>query len=107
MEYLNQTRVRGVIGNARVQAIGDTEMVTFSVATEHAFKDGDGAVVVDTTWHLVKAYKKAGMPDFGELQKGTRVEVDGRLRNIHYIAANGEDRTMTEILADNLSIVRQ
>jgi hypothetical protein len=49
MEMLNQVHVRGIVGNARVQKIGDTEMVRFSVATDHAYTNRHGEKVVEVT----------------------------------------------------------
>lgn len=49
MEMLNQVHVRGIVGNARVQKIGDTKMVRFSVATDHAYTNRSGEKVVEVT----------------------------------------------------------
>ena len=49
MEMLNQVHVRGIVGNARVQKIGDTEMIRFSVATDHAYTNRSGEKVVEVT----------------------------------------------------------
>ena len=70
MEQLNSVTLRGIIGNARIQNIGDTEMARFSVATDHAFKSDR-------------------MPDFTALVKGAGVEVKGRLRNNRFTDSNG------------------
>ena len=39
MKQLNSVILRGIIGNARIQNIGDTQMARFSVATDHAYKN--------------------------------------------------------------------
>ena len=46
MEQLNRIELRGIVGNARIQNIGDTEMARFSVATDHAFKNRSGEAVI-------------------------------------------------------------
>ena len=99
MEQLNSVILRGIIGNARIQNIGDTEMARFSVATDHAYKNRSGEAVIETTWHQVTAFKNDKMPDLSSLVKGAGVEVKGRLRNNRYTDSNGVERTMTEILA--------
>ena len=48
MEQLNSVTLRGIIGNARIQTIGDTEMARFSVATDHAYKNRSGEAVIET-----------------------------------------------------------
>ena len=105
MEQLNSVILRGIIGNARIQNIGDTQMVRFSVATDHAYKNRSGEAVIEVTWHQVTAFKNDKMPDFSALVKGAGVEVRGRLRNNRYTDSNGVERTMTEILASQVSVL--
>ena len=105
MEQLNQDTLRGIIGNARIQNIGDTEMARFSVATDHAFKNRSGEAVIETTWSSVVCFKSDRMPDFSTLVKGAGVEVKGRLRNNRFTDSNGVERTITEILASQVSVI--
>lgn len=105
MEQLNSVILRGIIGNARIQNIGDTEMARFSVATDHAYKNRSGEAVIEVTWHQVTAFKNDKMPDFSTLVKDAGVEVKGRLRNNRYTDSNGVERTMTEILASQVSVL--
>ena len=79
MEQLNSVTLRGIIGNARIQNIGDT--------------------------HQVTAFKSDRMPDFSALVKGAGVEVKGRLRNNRFTDSNGVERTVTEILASQVSVI--
>ena len=106
MEQLNQVIVRGIIGNARVQKIGDTELVRFSVATDYAYKNRSGEPVVEVTWHNVTAFKSNRMADFSTLINGAGVEVKGRLRNNRFVDANGNGRIVTEILANEVKLVK-
>lgn len=105
MEQLNQVIVRGIIGNARIQNIGDTEIARFSVATNYAYKNRSGEAVIETTWHQVTAFKNGKMPDFSTLVKGASVEVNGRLRNNRYTDSNGVERTTIEILANDIVVL--
>ena len=105
MEQLNSVTLRGIIGNARIQNIGDTQMARFSVATDHAYKNRSGEHVVEVTWHQITAFKNDKMPDFSTLVNGAGVEVKGRLRNNRYTDSNGVERTMTEILASQVSVL--
>ena len=105
MEQLNSVTLRGIIGNARIQNIGDTQMARFSVATDHIFKNRSGEVVCETTWHQCTAFKSEKMPDFSSLVKGAGVEVKGRLRNNRFTDSNGVERTITEILASQVSVI--
>ena len=105
MEMLNQVHVRGIVGNARIQKIGDTEMVRFSVATDHAYTNRNGEKVVEVTWFNCSAFKSDRMPDFSTVVKGAGVEVKGRLRNYRYTDANGVERMMMEVLVSELTVL--
>ena len=105
MEQLNSVILRGIIGNFFFNDTATTEMARFSVATDHAYKNRSGEAVIEVTWHQVTAFKNDKMPDFSSLVKGTGVEVKGRLRNNRYTDSNGVERTMTEILASQVSVL--
>lgn len=105
MEQLNQVIIRGIVGNARIQTIGNTEMVRFSVATTYSQNDKAGNVVYETTWHAVTAFKNDRMPDFATIVRGAGVEVKGRLRNQRYVDSDGNDRTTTDILANEVAVI--
>ena len=104
MEQFNKVQLRGTVGNASIRNIGETQMIRFSVATDHTYKTNGGDMVVETTWHQVVAFKNDKMPDFSTIVKGVGVEVNGRLRNQRYTDSNGVERTTTEILANNISL---
>lgn len=105
MEQLNKVELRGVVGSVRIQNIGDTQMARFSVATNYCYKNNSGEAVIETTWHQVTAFKNDKMPDFSSLTKGANVEVKGRIRNSRYTDSNGEERTMTEIIASEVKVL--
>jgi len=106
MEQLNSVTIRGIIGNARIQNIGETEMVRFSVATDYAYRNRSGEAIIETTWHQVTAFKNDRMPDFSTLVKGAGVVVKGRLRNNRFTNSNGVERTITEVLANSVELVK-
>lgn len=106
MEQLNQVTIRGIVGNARAQKIGDTEMVRFSVATDYAYRTRSGEAIIGTTWHQVTAFKNDRMPDFSGIVKGAGVVVNGRLRNNHFTGSDGVERTVTEVLANSVELVK-
>lgn len=105
MEQINKVDICGIVGNARIQNIGDTKMISFSVATEHSYKDSSGNTLYETTWLPVVAFQKSGMPDFEQIQKMKGVHVLGRLRNNRYASSDGHDRTVIEVLADKIELM--
>ena len=106
MEQLNQVTLRGFVGSVRVNGIGDTEIARFSVGTEYAYGNNGGDFVIETTWTNVVAFKGKGMPDFSAIVKGASVEVSGRLRNNRFIDSNGAERTVTEVMANRIAILK-
>ena len=106
MEQINQVIIRGIIGSARTQNIGDTEMVRFSVATDYVSRTSTGQVTIETTWHRVTAFYNDRMPDFYSLTGGVKVEVKGRLRNTRYVTPAGTEQTINEILASDITVIQ-
>ena len=98
MEQLNKVELKGVVGNANTQPIGDSYITRFSVATNHAYKDKSGMPVIETTWHQVISFDK----NAGNLQRGDKVYVAGRLRNQRYMDESGNERTTVEILSNKV-----
>lgn len=106
MEFLNKIELRGVVGVSRQVDCGSTTACNFSVVTEYCYKSQDGGVIVDTLWLQVCAYgPKPGWPDLNQIQKGSKVYVQGRLRAKRYCDAQGIDRTCYEIVAQEIKLL--
>lgn len=105
MEQLNKVELIGVVGSVKINKMGDALCARLSVVTNYAHKDRDGGAVIETTWHNVVAFDGRDKDCLEDLQKGMTVNVVGRLRNVRFTGADGEDRTVTEILANKLKIV--
>ena len=100
---LNRVELAGRVGNARVQVVGSTKVCRFSLATDRVYTDRDGNQVIETTWHQCQVW---GSDDRLEgIQKGAAVKVTGRLRNYRYTAADGTERTGTEIWVGSFEVL--
>ena len=42
MEQINRIELRGNVGNVKLQNVGNSEVIRFSLATNYAFKGKDG-----------------------------------------------------------------
>lgn len=104
MEQLNKVELRGIVGNARTQKVGNQSVTRFSVATDYIFKATDGTPVVETTWHNCTAWTDTA-PDAVRLERGKGVHLTGRLRAQRYVDANGIDRHNVEIIVQTLEIL--
>lgn len=102
MEHLNKIEILGVVGQVRINPVGNTRVAHFSVVTEHAYKNREGENAIEITWHNCTAWEQAGQLD--ALSKGAAVHAFGRIRNQRYITASGEERCVTEILVSKLDI---
>ena len=105
MEQLNKVELIGVVGSVKINKMGDALCARLSVVTNFAYKDRNGGAIVETTWHNVVAFDGKDKDCLEDIQKGMTVNVVGRLRNVRFIGVDGEDRTVTEILANKLKIV--
>ncbi len=107
MQQLNQAQLRGNVGSTiYLNSVADRRVIHFSVATNIGYRATDGTSLMETTWHNVTAWEDEGeMPDFDLIQKGTPVEVRGRIKNSKYTAADGSERYTSEIIANNIKVL--
>ncbi|MBR5385171.1 MAG: single-stranded DNA-binding protein [Bacteroidales bacterium] len=105
MEQLNKVELRGKIGSVRIGNFGDQTVAHLSVATNYVYKTKDGTPAAEITWHNVTAWKGMKMPDFSFLKKGTGIYVCGRIKNTKYISQDGSERSSSEVIASEMSLV--
>ena len=100
---LNRVTLIGQLGrDPETRFVSDTSSVTnFSVATQNSYKDKSGNWVNDTTWHNVVA---CNLSEFikGNLQKGSKVYIEGRIFNSEYTDKNGDTKRKSEIISTNI-----
>ncbi len=102
---INRIELRGNVGTApRINEVGETKVIKFSMATSELYKDRTGTIKEETTWHNIVAWAGKGMPDFNDIHKGICVSVLGRVRSVKYTNAQGEEKYFTEVLANRLQI---
>lgn len=105
MEQLNRIELRGVVGSIRIQTFSENVMARMTVATNYAYKDKDGAAVIDTSWHNVVAWEGKNIQGLDKISRGTKVYVCGRLRYQKYTGADGVERVSSDIVAGKISII--
>lgn len=107
MEHINRIEIQGRIGTVRHNTVNDTNVVNFSVVTDLLYKGKDGVPVSETTWHQVTAWEGRETQDCRKLEKGTAVNVIGRMRTVKYTNSEGVEKTLHEVLASRLRIIRE
>lgn len=103
MSDINQVIIEGNIGSCpKVSYFGkDKPVIRFSVATNRSFINENGQMQKKTDWHTVVifgALAKWAKPleKNGEIRKGVRVRVEGRIETRKY-----KDNYYTEIIVDD------
>ncbi|GAB1429850.1 single-stranded DNA-binding protein [Ignavibacteria bacterium] len=80
-------------------------VATFRIATTESWKDRDGATQERTDWHSVVAWRWLADVTQKIVHKGTRIFIEGRLQNRTFEDRDGNKRTVTEIIADNMLVL--
>jgi single-strand DNA-binding protein len=103
---LNKVELRGRVGqDAKILKTENGVMAArFTLATNEIIRGRDESLREETTWHNIVAWSRKGMPDFDKIRKGTFVAIEGKIRYVKYTAATGEEKSMTEILAQKIII---
>ena len=103
---VNKIEIRGRIGqDPRITRVGKNSVARFCVATSEIYRDRSGEIKEEITWHNVSAWADKSQTSLEELKKGDLVSVLGRIRNMKYTSAEGDDRYFVEIVANKLSTV--
>ena len=105
-QTINRIEIRGRIGqDPRITRVGKNSVARFCVATSEIYRDRSGEIKEEITWHNVSAWADKSQTSLDELKKGDMVSVLGRIRNMKYTSAEGDDRYFVEIVANKLTSV--
>lgn len=102
---INRVEILGRVGiEPRITTAGNNRCARFSVATNEQYKDRNGGLHEETTWHNIAAWQGRSMPDINNIKKGALVHIYGRIRNTKFQGVDGEDKYFSEITANHLEI---
>lgn len=105
MEQLNRIELRGNVGNSRIQNVGGNQVAHFTIATNYAYKDKNGAAVIETTWHNVVAWANEKFPDLTKIDKGAKLYVCGRMQAHKFQGQDGQEHFTYEVLASRIVLI--
>jgi single-strand DNA-binding protein len=105
MEQINKIELRGIVGSVRLQHINDKEMAKFTVVTNRAYKNKEGAPVIETQWHNVTAFEGKNVQDLDKIVKGCAVHLTGRLQVQRYNGIDGIERTAVDVICSRLTLL--
>jgi single-strand DNA-binding protein len=77
----------------------------FSVATNESYRDKNGDWQTQTEWHDVIAWRGLAERAEKQLRKGSMVYVEGKLTHRKYQDKEGNDRYVTEVVANTLRLL--
>lgn len=77
------------------------QVATFTLAVDRGRRDANGKSVAD--WIPVIAWERTAEFAYKWLTKGQMVAVDGRLQSRTYTAKDGTNRTVLEVVANNIN----
>lgn len=77
-------------------------VASFGVATNHAWKDASGQKQEKAEFHNIVAWGKLADICGQFLAKGRKVYVEGRLQTREWEGQDGQKRTRTEIVCENM-----
>lgn len=107
MASLNKVMLIGNLGkDPEVRAIpSGVKVANFPIATSESYTGKDGNRVEKTEWHNIVMWR--GLAEVAEkyLKKGNQVFIEGKLQTRSWDDQNGQKRYMTEIIADNMTML--
>lgn len=100
MEFINRIELQGFVGNVKVNTIGETKSVRFSLCTQNAYNSESEGTVVDCTWFNCLAWG-----DAVQIKKHDIVHLKGRIKEYSYTGVDGADRYTWEVICKELEIL--
>ena len=98
---LNQVTLIGKVGNEPdSKPVGESTVLSFSLATDYSYKNKQGEYERKTDWHNIVVWNGS---DFlsQSIRKGITVSITGSIRYEQY-EKDGEKKYITKIIADTV-----
>jgi single-strand DNA-binding protein len=83
----------------------DLSFAKFPLATSERFKTKTGERAERTEWHNVVVWRGLAKVVEDYVKKGTQLYIEGRIQTRKYQDKDGNDRYITEIVADNMQML--
>ncbi|MHC1705152.1 MAG: single-stranded DNA-binding protein [Tenuifilaceae bacterium] len=105
---INKVEIQGFLGrDAEVKTFeSGRTLVSMNVATNESYKNNKGEKVTTTSWHNVSYWKNKKDESTDSLKKGDMVAVIGRLNTRKYTDKKGQERYITEVVAQKIEPVK-
>ena len=107
MASVNKVIILGNVGQDPEIREGNFTVAALSIATTRKWRDKAGEAQSETEWHRVSAFGRLAEIISQYVRKGDPIYIEGRLRTRKYEDKQGVERWVTEIIADQLQLLRQ
>lgn len=102
----NRVQLLGNLGkDPEVKNFKNNKMVRISLATTEYSKTAGGDLKKETQWHNIVLWGKQAEVAEKLLNKGSRVLIEGKIRNNSYEDKDGNKRYITDILANEVVLL--
>ena len=105
--FRNHVQLIGNIGSELTipELESGKKLVRFSLATNEYYRNAKGQKVESTDWHQIVAWGKTAEIIEKYASKGSEIGVIGKLRTRTYEGHDGNQRYVTEIVADEVLLL--
>lgn len=107
MASVNKVIILGNVGQDPEIRQGNFIVAALSIATTRKWRDKAGETQSETEWHRVSAFGRLAEIISQYVRKGDPIYIEGRLRTRKYEDKQGIERWTTEIIAEQLQLLRQ
>lgn len=107
MASVNKVIILGNVGQDPEIREGNFIVAALSIATSRKWRDKAGETQSETEWHRVSAFGRLAEIISQYVRKGDPIYIEGRLRTRKYEDKQGVERWVTEIIAEQLQLLRQ
>jgi single-strand DNA-binding protein len=98
---LNKVQLIGNVGLIETKRSEQSVFTKISLATTYSYKTTTGEFKEETSWHSVAVYGKLAETCEKFVLQGSKLFVEGRLRNSKYMK-DGIERYSTDIVCENI-----
>ncbi|PLX00785.1 MAG: single-stranded DNA-binding protein [Marinilabiliales bacterium] len=104
----NKVQLIGNLGsNPEIKEIGENKMLAkLSLATTEVYNNNEGKYIKKTLWHSLVAWGNTAKIAEKLLKKGDEVAIEGKLVTRSYESNSGERRYITEVIVNDLLLLR-
>ena len=86
-----------------IRSAGDVKVANFTIAVDRTFKNKDGEKEAD--FFPVVAWRKLAEIIESYTAKGSQVAIGGKLQQRYYTTSDGQNKTVIEILVEDLQLL--